>query len=202
MLFNPSGGYMKTIPYKALLSLIFTLVLLSCGNIPSTKNLDNDIAELNKKIEETDNEAEKYADGLLKILIDVKKGVLTNTKVMLEQKRSGIKRFIPLTYKIDGKKYVPPSNKNELLDSIQEDLDSLKKKAKKLRNESAQYTGGLLKIMIETQLATTNNSITALEQKKLFLKHDIPLYAIIHTSESIKHEPEFKETPGADIDKF
>ena len=107
-----------------------------------------------------------------------------------------------MSYTINGEKYVPPTKKDELLNGIQEELERLKGKAKDIQNESDKYVGGLIKALRETELATIKNSIVILQQKTLFLKHDIPLHAAIPAPQATQVELEFKPTPGNDIDKF
>jgi len=185
------------------ISVMFLLITLaSCSNIPSTEDIDNDIAELNKEINVTKNEINKYSGGLLVILLELKKEILTNTKLMLEQKRSGLKRFIHINYNIDGKKYSPPDNKNDLLKNIQGEMISIQNDIVKARKESNRYSGGVLKVLIEVKAATLDNSLAFIKQKELLLKYDIPFYSTIPKSHSIGKEQKFKDTPGEDTDKF
>lgn len=187
---------------KLLVILFFAIICIGCWNYPSTADLDADIKYLNNELDVVQNEIEKYSGGLIKTLIHVRKEILTNTKLMLEQKRSGIRRFIPIKYTIDGEKYVPPVNKVELINDLQIELEDLTNKAKELKNKSDRYSGGLIKAMIESQLATVNNSIAMLEQKKVCLKYDIPIFAFFDSTENVSKESEFVPTPGKDIDKF
>jgi hypothetical protein len=126
---------------------------------------------------------------------------IQSTKAMLEQKKTGLKRYIPISYAIDGKKYSQPENKNDLLEELERDIESLKNDLAKAEKESKQYSGGLLGVISLTQVATIKNSIVLLDQKRLLLKHDIPYYSIIPTA-SKSNEPSFNPTPGKDIDKF
>lgn len=194
---------MKNILFRFIIFGVLIIGCFSCsGNIPSTEELDTDITELAKQIELAQKDAGKYESGLIKVLSDLRKEILNNTKVMLEQKKSGIKRFISLNYTIDGKKYKPPPNKAELLKEIEDELTEQDQKKKKMQNESDKYIGGLIKGMIEIQLATVKNTIAMLEQKHLALKHDMPLYAFSQPSGDAKEKEEFKPTPGKDIDKL
>ena len=120
---------------------------------------------------------------------------------MLEQKKSGLKRYIPVSYSIDGKKYSPPENKQELLQDLEKDIKDLKNDLIEAEKESEQYGGGLLGVLSLTKVATVKKPIAFLDQKRLLLKHDIPYYSVFpDTSE--KSEPGFKPTSGKDIDKF
>lgn len=120
---------------------------------------------------------------------------------MLAQKENGFRRYIPLSYLIDGKEYAPPENKEVLLQELTDDLKDLQQDLSKAEEESAKYGGGLLGVLSLTQVATIENSIAFLNQRRLLLKHDIPYYDIV-PAPSGKSKPGFTPTPGEDIDKF
>lgn len=175
---------------------------MNCGQVPSTEELDKDIEGLNKQIKITDEDINKYSGGLLKTLLEIKKETLLNTKLMLEQKRGGIKRFIHINSTIDGKKYLPPDNKDDLLKKIQNEINLVQKDIAQARKESNKYSGGLIKGLIEVKAATLENSLAFITQRELLLKHDIPFYSIIPKSEAGGKDKKFKATPGEDIEKF
>lgn len=177
------------------------LLLAGCSNVPSTEEIDSDIGLLDKEIKEATATVQDYSGGLLAILANVRLETLQSTKAMLEQKKTGLKRYIPVSYSVDGKKYSPPENKNDLLQELKQDIENLKNDLAKAEKESDQYGGGLLGVLFLTQVATEKNSIAFLEQRRLLLKHDIPYYSILPAT-SKSNEPSFKPTPGKDIDKF
>lgn len=179
-------------------------LLLGCFScqVPSTEELDKEISKIEKEIISVNNESEKYSGGLIKALIDIRKETFKNTKTILEQKKLGIKRFIPVTYTIDGEKYSPPDNKMELINDIQMDIEKLERGAEKIQKKSNKYTGGLIKVMLQMELATVENNVAFLEQRKLLLKHDIPLYTVMPKLDNKKSDKEFKPTQGKDISKF
>ena len=182
--------------------LVFGVILLaSCSNVPSTEEIDGDIDLLNKEIKEATATVKDYSGGLIGILANVRLETLQSTKAMLVQKKTGLTRYIPVSYSIDGKIYSPPENKNELIEELGQDIESLQKDLAKAEKESKQYSGGLLGVISLTQVVTVKNSIAFLEQRRLLLKHDIPYYSIIPTA-SKSNEPSFKPTPGNDVDKF
>ena len=185
-----------------LINMCILITLLSCSNVPSTGDLDRDIEGLNKQIKITENEANRYSGGLLKILIDLRKDILTNTKLMLEQKRSGLNRFIHINYTIDGKKYFPPNDKNELLKNIHDNITNYQKDIVKARKEGNRYSGGVIKVLIDVKAATLENSLAFLKQRELLLKYDIPFYSVIPKSEPGGETKQFKSTPGKDVEKF
>jgi hypothetical protein len=185
------------------LRIIFILLFFVCGcsNIPSTEDIDSDIQTVNTEINDAKNTILQYSGGLLAILANVRLETLKTTKSMLEQKQTGFKRFIPLSYSIEGKSYVPPANKDSLLQELNKDIMNLQRDLTKAKEESAQYGGGLLGVLSLTQVATIENSITFLNQKHLLLKHDIPYYDIVPAL-ATDRESDFKPTPGEDINKF
>lgn len=183
--------------------MIFILLCcFSCSKPPSTEELDTDIAALEQELKNTETESKRYSGGLIKILLDVRKEMIKNTKVMLEQKRSGLKRFININYTIDAERYLPPQNKEEILNNIKEEIKKINDGIIKARKESARYSGGLIKVLVEVRAESLENSLVFIKQRELLLKYDIPFYSIIPKSDGEKGEKKFKTTPGEDIEKF
>ena len=185
---------------KILFVVIAAFALFGCGNYPSAKDLEADIKHIDQQLTEARQEKEKYGDGLLSILLTLRIETLLNTRAMLEQKATGINRFIPLTYSISGELYKPPENKGLLIEEIDKDLTKLRSDYTAAIEESEKYSGGLLQVLSLTKATTTENTIVMLEQRRMLLSHDIPTYTIIGLDDS--KEPEFKATPGNDMDKF
>lgn len=181
--------------------VLAALLLTGCYEYPSTEEIDGDIAILEKEINGAKANAEKYAGGLLSILANVQLETLKSTMSMLEQKKKGFQRYIPISYTVDGKEYSPPANKDELLEGLTIDIDNAKAELTKAELESSKYGGGLLGVLSLTQVAIAQNSLAFLNQRRLLLKYDIPYYNIVPTS-SRDREPDFKPTPGEDVDKF
>lgn len=146
-------------------NVIFLVVFLfsGCSNIPSTEEIDKDITLLDKEINDAKAAVQKYSEGLLSVLTNVRLETLKTTKTMLEQKKKSYKRFIPVAYTIAGKKYSPPENKNDLLKELSNDLKKLQEDLAKVEEERAQYGGGLLGVFSLTQVATVKSSIAFLE---------------------------------------
>lgn len=181
-----------------LLSVVF---LYGCSNVPSTEEIESDLKIVQAEINDAQGTVQEYSGGLLAILANVRLETLKSTKSMLEQKKNGFRRYIPLSYSIDGKGYTPPKNKDVLLQGLDDDLKELQRDLAKAEEESAKYGGGLLGVLSLTQVATAENSIAFLNQRRLLLKHDIPYYDIVPAPSGNK-EPGFKPTPGEDINKF
>jgi len=180
---------------------VLVIFISACTNIPSSEDIEKDIATLEQNIKEANENVESYSGGLLLMLSKLRLETFKSTKAMLEQKKSGFNRFIPISYTIDGKKYSPPQNKQELLTEIDKDLNDLKKNLQLAEKESKRYGRGLLGVLSLTKVATEQNSIAFLNQRRILLKHDIPYYSILPQAHE-KSGSGFKATPGKDIDKF
>lgn len=183
------------------ITVLVALLLAGCYEYPSTEEMDGDIAILNDGINDAKANTEKYTGGLLSLLASVQLEILKSTKSMLEQKKKGFQRYIPISYTVDGKGYSPPTNKDMLLEELTIDIDKAKEELSKAEIESSKYGGGLLGVLSLTQVATAKNSLAFLNQKRLLLKYDIPYYIIVPASPRDR-EPDFKPTPGEDIDKL
>ncbi len=187
--------------HKNLVVIVFTIFLTGCVSIPSTEELDEDINTLSNEIKEVTTTVESYSGGALYLLAKVRLETLESTKVMLEQKKKGLNRFISISYSIDGKKYVPPPNKDELLHDLENDLSELNTSLIEAELESTKYGSGLSGMLSLTEAATLRNSKVLLQQQIYLLKHDIPSYAIYSNDETYE-QSDFQPTPGEDIDKF
>jgi len=183
------------------ITVLAALLLSGCYEYPSTEEIDGDLAILKDEINDAKANTEKYAGGLLSILASVQLETLKSTKSMLEQKKKGFQRYIPITYTVDGKGYSPPANKGKLLEELTIDIDKAKEELSKAELESSKYGGGLLGVLSLTQVATSNNTLAFLNQRRLLLKYDIPYYNIVPAPPR-DQEPDFKATPGEDIDKL
>ncbi len=183
-----------------LIFFAFTL-LANCSRVPSSEELEKDIALLDKRIEETTKAAQEYTGGIISVLSNVRLETLKTTKAMLEQKITGIKRYIPISYTVSGKEYTPPENKQEIMLELERDIKELKEDLSEAEVESEDYNSGLLGELSLSKVFSIKNSITFLEQKYFLLKHDIPFYLVMPDAQK-SEETDFIQTPGEDIDKF
>lgn len=98
---------------KIYTAILVVLLVSGCYGVPSSEEIENDIASVEKEIEIARATANEYSSGLIASLVKVRLETLNLTKSMLDQKNKGIKRFIPVSYSIDGVEYRPPiKNRN------------------------------------------------------------------------------------------
>lgn len=145
------------------------------GDKPNLRELESDIQVVSLQIDETEKENARYSEGLIKTLIMLRLQILKNTKAMLEQKKYTLVHEIPVHYTYRDKIYVPAPVDSAMLESIELDIKDQQKELIKAEAENAKYSGGLIKSMILSQIATIKNTIAMLEQRKLLAKHGIPL---------------------------
>jgi hypothetical protein len=181
--------------------LLTCCFIQGCGPIPSTADIDSDLEVLKDEIINTEKISHEYEGGVIKLLIEQRLEILKNSKVMLEQKRSGINRLIKIIYKVDGKTYQKPNDSEEQIKNIDREIVTVKQDINKQQANSDQYSGGLIKMMLEVNIATLNNSLSMLEQKKIGLKYGIPIYITPPISEQ-NDVANRKQMKGSDLDKL
>jgi hypothetical protein len=139
----------------------------------STLEIDRDRVALAAEISTTQAESEKYAQSLLKSLIEVRLAITRNTLAMLDQKRASFIRRIALSYRIDSQPVREASGQE--LNIILEDLAQAEKKAAASKLEAARYTGGLVQAMALMKAETDEMSVSQLRLKFYSAKHGIPV---------------------------
>jgi hypothetical protein len=186
---------------KTFLIVLMILSLIpACTDVPSTSVLESDITGIESEINDARKSVSEYQGGLLSILASSRLETLLVTKAMLEQKKTGFKRFISMSYTVDGKGYIPPSNKLQLLQDMKNDISKLRKQLEEAELENRNYSGGLLGVLSLTNTVAVKVSMAFLEQKMLLLKHDVPYYFLL--ADLKDKGVDFVPTPGEDVDKF
>ena len=189
---------------KSLLLIFLLLLTFGCHQIPSTDKLKSDINSLQEQIKNAEDQASQYA-GLYKTLIQIRVAILKNTLAALEQKNTGYKRFIPITYTIDGKES-SLKDKEAQLKELSKSISQTKKEIADAEVEENRYTGGLLKVLAMTRKATGQSTLAFLEQKRLLLVHDIPISTVMpdlkSSTDDTSKGDKFQISPGTDQDNL
>jgi subtilase family serine protease/DNA-directed RNA polymerase subunit RPC12/RpoP len=141
--------------------------------------IEKDILNIKQMILESKKDKISVQGGILGALYQVRIDILTNTLLLLEQRKISTDYSILINYSIDGKKYVPPDNKNELKNELSGEIDKLSKDCENIQDQMKQYTGGLILTTMAAELAMKKNNRALLEQKLVMLKYDIPYYHIL-----------------------
>lgn len=192
---------------KKLITFCFlSLFLIFCAKAQEfdPQPLKTEINKLELNISLAKAESEKYSGGLIKALLDSRLQILEHTKAMLEQRLAAGNYKLKISYTVDGKEYVPPANKDKILQDIENNALSVTKEMEAAKKEADQYSGGLVKAMKLSAVATFQQQLAMLEMKRCAIIFDIPLYAFVGggSSSSPVQTPTktIKETPFSEID--
>ncbi len=185
-----------------LLSVLFVLLQQGCSGVISTEEIDADMMRVDEQIVVVKGEIEKFSGGLLPNLMQMRLEILENTKAMLEQKKTGLNRFINIKYMINGQPFKRPVDYEIKAKELEDELGRLGADIKQMRIESAQYSGGLIKVMIEMKIATNENTKAMFEQKRLSLIYDFPIYFSPKIGSVAEDKPKRKSMGGADLDNL
>ena len=160
--------------------LVGFLVLISFGlawavwdRNQSVSKIDQTLKEIRHEISIAEKESEKFSGGLILVQIKYREQILKTTEAMLEQKRASFLHRINLSYVINGK--APDPITEEQLSDIKADMERLHTEIIEGKEEASKYSGGFIKAMILSKVATTETTLAYLQQRFYTAKHGIPL---------------------------
>ena len=192
---------MKKLITFCLISLF--LILFATGQEFDTQPIKTEISSLESNILQAKAESEKYSGGLVKALLDSRIQILENTKAMLEQRLTAGNYKINIRYTVNGKEYVPPADKDRILQDIESNALTALKEMESAQKEADRYSGGLVKSLKLTTIATLQQQLATLEMKRCVVLFDIPLYALVSggpSSPAPTPAKTIKEPPLSEID--
>ncbi|MCK4825795.1 hypothetical protein KA005_59150 [bacterium] len=160
-----------------ILSILLFFVLCTKAQEFDSQPLQNEIAGLEQQIKDTRIESEKYTGGLIKVLLDSRIQILEYTKAMLEQRLAAGNYRVKINYTVEGKEYVPSANKDEILKNLENEALGIVQEMEIVQKEADQYSGGLIRVMKLSTVATYQQQLAMLEMKRCALIYDIPLFA-------------------------
>ncbi|NQS97161.1 MAG: SH3 domain-containing protein [candidate division Zixibacteria bacterium] len=147
-------------------------------------NIDSDIEIIEFEINEVRSEYEQFGGGLVKNILKTRLEILNATNNLLQQRRLARKYYININYEGSYGSYGTESEKQELIEQLNDEIEKQKTELIKNQAKSEMYTAGLFKSMLEASVATVNLNIYLLETKKLALKYDLPFFVSTDTTES------------------
>jgi hypothetical protein len=166
---------------KIILFLSLSLLFISCAKAQNfdPQPLKNEIAGLEQTIVKARAESGQYSGGLIKALLDSRIQILENTKAMLEQRLAAGNYGVKISYKVDGKEYIPPANKAEIIKNLESEALQVSQELANAKKEADKYSGGLVQAMALSTVATIQQQLAMLDMKRCALIYDIPLFAFI-----------------------
>jgi hypothetical protein len=182
------------------LFLLFALYALAQNFDPQP--LKNEIAGLEQTIVKAKAESAKYTGGLVKALLDSRIQIYEHTKALLEQRLAAGNYGVSIKYTVDGKEYVPPYDKDKIIQDLEKEAINTTKEMESAQKEADRYSGGLVKAMKLATVATFEQQLAMIEMKRCAVIYDIPLYTFLGgASLTLASSPSEKlnETP-AEID--
>jgi hypothetical protein len=149
-------------------------------------SLEECISSLDADIEKAVTESNQYSGGAIKAIIEYRIASMTLTRNVLHQKLLSVKNNIPL--------YLPTPTQmsedsiNTSLAGLDEDLKRIREEIAFAQKESDQYTGGVIKGLIEVRIATMKLSESLLLQKRVCLANGLLVYLPAASSGSTETE--------------
>jgi hypothetical protein len=136
-------------------------------------SLKDDLGRVNKEIEQAIQEDAKYSGGLIKSLITVRLEVLKTNAALIEQRIHTLETGARQNLVVNSSK-PDPARADELLAEI----EAQQKKVAEARREADRYSGGLVKALSESTVATAANSLAMLEQQYFIAKYGLAMPAM------------------------
>jgi hypothetical protein len=139
-------------------------------------SLKASIAAVDVEIRATEADDEKYEGGLVKALIESRLAILRQTHAMLDQRAKALNFGIALKFTVDGQTLVlPPTAKDELV-AVEREIVALDAGIARQQAEADRYSGGLVQALALSTVATSRQTRTMLEQKRLAIQYGLPQY--------------------------
>lgn len=163
---------------KKILAVLIGITLLSgCGPkelSPEQKMqveaLKSELAQTEKEITAANEMDSKYSSGLIKLLIATRTEVLGTNKALLQQRINAIESGAKIEIVVNGQKEDPEKAKE-----IESEINSLRAEIGILQKDADRYTGGLIRDLKLSAIATQEQTIALLQQRYLMAKYGISI---------------------------
>jgi hypothetical protein len=165
--------------YLAIFGVLFLITACERISTEHTQALNSDLLAVQAAISSAENEDAQFSGGLIKTLIAARLATLRQTHAMLDQRAKSWTFGIGLRYTVDGKPYRSAPDSKEILEGIEQELIALRTRAAAQQAEAERYSGGLVQALSLAALATTRQTEALLDQKRLALKYELPVYATV-----------------------
>ncbi|HAJ6649406.1 hypothetical protein U9X85_12565 [Escherichia coli] len=161
---------------KTLIATLVGIVMLTgCGPEELTPEQKQEVAALKAELSQTEGEIsaakevdQQFSGGLIKNLTTARLEILGTNKALLEQRINAIESGAKIDVVVSGVKPDP-----ELAASIKTEIDSLDAKINEAKADARQYSGGLIKVLKLSTVATEEQTMAMLQQKYLTAKYGL-----------------------------
>ncbi|MCG6396296.1 hypothetical protein K6U71_17965, partial [Vibrio alginolyticus] len=127
-------------------------------------------AQTEKEITAANEMDSKYSSGLIKLLIATRTEVLGTNKALLQQRINAIESGAKIEIVVNGQKEDPEKAKE-----IESEINSLRAAPPLLQKDADRYTGGLIRDLKLSAIATQEQTIALLQQRYLMAKYGISI---------------------------
>jgi flagellar biosynthesis regulator FlaF len=158
-------------------ALVFSVLALGAckGGQKNDPQTIAKIEELKKELEITKAEIEdavkkdkELAGGLVKALISVRLEILKTNEALIQQRIQALESGTPIKLEVLG----TTPNEQEA-GSLEKEIQAKRDELAAQKKDAARYSGGLVLAMKESAIATSENTIAMLEQRRLIAKYGL-----------------------------
>lgn len=153
----------------------------------ATVEIEADIAERRRNVQDARDEADRYAGGLIKLTLLSRLATEQETLAALEQRHMVLKHGLPSPPGLvpAAVTTVPP----EALAGIEADIAATRDSIASGEREASRYSGGLIYVTILSRLATERTTMAMLEQRRLAIKHGLLMVPPSTAADLAPNEP-------------
>ena len=158
--------------------LIFSLALpggygareLTTEQVQQIEALKNERAALAEEIKEAGEKDAARTGGLVKALIGARLELLLTTDVLIRQRVHALESGAPISIEVRATTAAP-----EEAESLSAEIEAKKEELEAAKKESARYSGGLVKAMKESTVATIEQTLAMLQQRQLIARYGLAM---------------------------
>jgi len=140
--------------------------------------LKQELEKTRAEIESAEKKDRELAGGLVKALVSMRIEILKTNEALIQQRIQALEAGAPIKIEVLG---TTPNEKEAI--SLEEEIRAKHEELVAQRREAEQYSGGLVLAMKHSAIATTENTIAMLEQRRLIAK-----YGLFYRLDRIKGE--------------
>jgi len=159
---------------------VLALVIAGCADPESMRRLEADIASVNERITQAQEEHKAHGKGsVVHDLISLRIAIQQQTLAMLEQRRAAARWRTTLSFTVDGTPYAPPADVVARVAALQAQL----KNAREGRESDLQLMRGSadsVRPLYVTSIATKTIQIAQIEYQLSAHLNAYPPYYVAH----------------------
>jgi len=133
----------------------------------------SDLGALQSEIRSAEEKNAKYAGGLVKALIELRLETLKNTEALMKERILALESGARIEITVPGTEPDP-----DLAKQLAEEVEEQERKLEMARQEAARYSGGLVAAMKSSTVATSEQTLAMLNQRRLAAKYGLHIATV------------------------